>query len=124
MTEDADVVFCSATLSLRSGALRLSFAARKEVKTGGEDICNLLFPDTHLIVDQPILFDLIAHGDQIVDQLGNGIGREDIRGLSPCSQGFFRDIFLLLSEGLPAQIEFSPKFNALCMSCFVIMVQS
>jgi hypothetical protein len=85
---------------------------------------DLLFPEPHLKVDQPVLFQLVAQGDQIIHQAGDTLGRKNVVWLTPCSQRVLGNFFLFLSESLPGNVEFFPQFETFGVSSLVIVVQT
>ena len=55
-------------------ALRLRIASREKVEADSENMRDLLLPNAHFEVDQPILFELIAQTHQVVHQACDGVG--------------------------------------------------
>ena len=115
---------CETALVRTCTRLRSRLAGRKEVEADRENVGDLLFPDAHLEVNQPVLFDLVAHAHEGIHQAGNDLGRENICWLSPGAQSFFCDFFLSLSEGFPGDVELLPQFDAIRVFRFVVVVQA
>jgi hypothetical protein len=45
--------------------------ARQKVETDGKEMRDLLFPHAHFEIDKPVHFDLIAHANQLINQIDN-----------------------------------------------------
>lgn len=64
----------SSRIRLCASRLRGGSIARKKVEADAENVGDLLFPDSHLKIDQSIRFEGVAEDYQFADQIGDGFG--------------------------------------------------
>ena len=76
--------------------------ARQEIETDGEDVRDLFFPYPHFKIDKPVLFDLIAQADQLINHVDKVVAGKDVCWQPSRPQRLFCDFSLLLTQCLPA----------------------
>lgn len=84
---------------------------------------DLLFRNSHLVVDESMLFNVIAQSNEFPPELFEGCGVDDgLRFVQrlPALDHVLRQIVLALQGREPSAVEFVPESDAVVMQCFVV----